>query len=152
MTSQSTGWRAKVSSALTGCTRTIWRSPSGRLWHYRMTLRSQFCMVLVSARGSISLGAIRSFPFWLRIPCYLAWNWGRLLRSLRGFVSRHLVASWLLGSSLTLLSLLWFMPSRSQLAHIENGVGLWARVFSKINLLYLVSAYIVFQTIRRRSR
>jgi hypothetical protein len=36
------------------------------------------------------------------------------------------------------------MPSSEQLAYIEQGVGLWARLTAKVNLLFLAVAWEVW--------
>jgi hypothetical protein len=61
---------------------------------------------------------------------------GKLLQSWRGFAYRRGALYWLLVSSLTVLCLWYFMPSSEQLEHIERGVGIWQRIFNKVNLIY----------------
>ncbi len=150
MTSRSTGWQGRVSSGLTGCTRIISRWYSRLLAPYHTTLDLLSCMRDVYWLGLHSDIFLPRWRSWRRIPFSLVWSWAKLLRSLRGFAYRHLAASWLLGLSLTLLSLFYFMPSRSQFEHVERGVGFAARVFSKVNILFAVTLWLLATKLTRR--
>lgn len=100
--------------------------------------------------GSTWQEGTQSYPFLLRILCYLAWSLARVRRSWHGFVYRSPERYLLLVSSLILSYSLFFMPSAEQMRFIANGVGLFQRVFCKTNLILLVPLIAIISDGKRR--
>ena len=148
MTFRSTTLRRIISSFKAGFTRITYGYVSlrFRFYDWRMLLRGG--MEYQYSVGFRSREGFHSYRYSPRIPCYLAWNWGRLRRCWRGYVSRYPVRYWLLCGSLICLLSLYFMPSSSQFAYIEAGVGLWQRVFCKVNLILLIPLWALARRLR----